>query len=58
MALTKETIDLFKSKPAPVSIVIGNHMTVQGQFVKDTADGKRVVRVGTQTFSGTAVSNA
>jgi hypothetical protein len=49
---------LFKNLPRPVTIVIGKHMTVQGTFVKDTADGKRIVRVGDHTFKGTAVEQA
>ena len=38
------------------SITLGNYISVQGQFVKDSGNGKIVVRVGNRTFEGKPIS--
>ncbi|WP_417242109.1 hypothetical protein [Celeribacter sp.] len=39
------------------SITLGNYISVQGLFVRDSTDGKIVVRVGEKTFEGTPVAS-
>ncbi|WP_299653587.1 hypothetical protein [uncultured Jannaschia sp.] len=38
------------------TIVIGNHLSIQGTLVKMLQDGLCQVRVGTRTFTGRLVS--
>ncbi|WP_281494132.1 hypothetical protein [Jannaschia sp. S6380] len=38
------------------TIVIGNHLSIQGTFVQMLRDGLCQVRVGTQTFTGRPIS--
>ncbi|WP_417269275.1 hypothetical protein [Celeribacter sp.] len=40
------------------SITIGSYISVQGLFVRDTANGNIVVRVGDRTFEGKPISSA
>ncbi len=37
------------------TITIGNHISVQGTFERDLADGRILVRVGELLFHGTPV---
>lgn len=40
------------------SITLGKYISVQGLFVRETADGRVVVRVGDKTFEGKPISAA
>jgi hypothetical protein len=37
------------------TITIGSHISVQGMYVRDLADGRIVVRVGKEEFTGRPV---
>lgn len=37
------------------TIMIGHYLSIQGQFVRTTATGLMVVRVGEKTYTGRAV---
>lgn len=37
------------------TITVGSHISVQGMYVRDLADGRIVVRVGQQEFAGRPV---
>lgn len=38
------------------TVMIGKYVSVQGEFIKRTASGLTVVRVGSKVFAGRAVS--
>ncbi|WP_286145468.1 hypothetical protein [Thalassobius sp. I31.1] len=40
------------------TILVSNCISVQGMFVRNLQNGRIVVRVGAQHFSGTPVANA
>ncbi|WP_417250136.1 hypothetical protein [Celeribacter sp.] len=38
------------------SITVGNYVSVQGYFVRESTNGRIVVRVGNRTYEGKPVS--
>lgn len=40
------------------TITVGTHVSVQGIFVRETQDGRIVVRVGDEVFKGTPIREA
>jgi len=40
------------------TIMMGNYISVQGTFVRQSADGRIVVRVGDKLFEGLPVAQA
>ncbi len=39
------------------TITVGSHISVQGTFVRDLADGRILVQVGERTFKGTPIKS-
>lgn len=38
------------------TITVGNYISVQGMYVRDLSDGRMVIRIGQQEFTGRPVS--